>query len=63
MRSPRYTMTSKMTNDLTLAKEDGAGKCFTTGGDKIQVFQLKGSRREIGRQYRSVNDEPIIDMK
>src|SRR5210317_1289993 len=40
-----------VTNELTLIKETGNGKMFNTGDDVIQVLQLKGSWREMGRQY------------
>ena len=38
-------------NELKLIKESGAGKMFNTGDDVIQVLQLQGSWREMGRQY------------
>jgi len=40
-----------VTNELTLIKESGNGKMFNTGDDVIQVLQLQGSWREMGRQY------------
>lgn len=41
----------KTTNDLHLVQESDAGKMFNTGDDKIQVLQLQGSWREMGKQY------------
>src|SRR5210317_1577409 len=38
-------------NELKLIKKSGAGKMFNTGDDVIQVLQLQGSWREMGRQY------------
>ena len=45
------------TNELSLIKESGSGKMFNTGDDVIQVLQLQGSWREMGRQYGAFTEE------
>ena len=49
-----------MTNStLTLVKESGAGKLYSTGDNPIFVLQLEGSWREMGQQYGTFAKDKI----
>ena len=51
-----------VTNELTLIKESGNGKMFNTGDDVIQVLQLQGSWREMGRQYGAFTQKGMQEV-
>ena len=42
---------AETTSQQTLIREAGAGKLYDTGDELIQILQLRGSWRQMGRQY------------
>lgn len=45
------SLSAEITDDLKLVREADGGQLFNTGDDQIEVLQLKGSWREMGKQY------------